>query len=620
MTRLKDFWKNICNNKLMIVMVLCAALALTACDGVDFSSDEEEKEYKEVSHLYFPMNNIRSLNPSISKDEDTYFISRLVYDGLFRIDGQMIPRKDLASGYHFKKDTNMLDISLKNARFHDGKKLKADDVKFSIEAYKSAGDNCRYKSLVDCIEGCDVKSSKKLTIRFKDKGKKSLAMLTFPVLPAHKYDSVYSLKEKVSGFTPVGTGQYKFKSFKDKISLDLKANKNYHGEPAENSITFFVTKNSSSAYQLVEAGSLSALVTRASDREARVGQKEQKIIDFLGNEAEFIGFNFNKEVTLNKDLRKAIALSINNRTLIEDAYDNSGVTNDTFYYQGYLGTKVVRDKYPRSRKKALAKFALAGYKMSDSDGMLKNSQGTSINLNILVNADDKPRKQLAELIKEQLKDVGVNSYITAQNKNTYLESLKNGSFDIFVGGLRYDEVMDLAPFLRGEKQEEQQGQQQSSQGSTGNSQNGSYYGQQDSIADEDEDLDEEGAENDSNDSQQNESVQKQQEDENKKFLSKKMDNKNYVRYYNSKVNDALSVLSSGAGFKKKKKAFNTLRAEIADDLPYYCLLQRTYGAVQSSVLEGDMAPVFDNYYANIGQLKCKYEIVPKEKKEEQEQN
>jgi hypothetical protein len=38
------------------------------------------------------------------------------------------------------------------------------------------------------------------------------------------------------------------------------------------------------------------------------------------------------------------------------------------------------------------------------------------------------------------------------------------------------------------------------------------------------------------------------------------------------------------------------------------------------VLEGDMAPVFDNYYANIGQLKCKYEIVPKEKKEEQEQN
>lgn len=618
MSKLKDFWKNIFNNKLMIIMVLCAALCLSACDGVDFSSDEEEKEYKEISHLYFPVNNIRTLNPSVSKDEDTYFISRLLYDGLFRIDGQMIPRRNLAASYHFIKDTNELDISLKSAKFHDGKELKADDVKFSIDAYKAAGDKCRYKSLIDCIEGCDVKSSKDLKIRFKDKGKKSLAMLTFPILPAHKYDSVYSLNNKEGGFEPVGTGQYKFSSFKDKISLELKPNKKYHGVTAENSITFLVTKNSSSAYQLVEAGSLSALITRASDREARVGQKEQKIIDFLGNEAEFIGFNFNREVTLNKDVRKGIALSINTRTLIEDAYQNSGVQNDTFYYAGYLGTKVAGDKYPRSRRKALAKFALAGYTDSNSDGVLENSQGTPINLNILVNDDDKQRKHLAELIKEQLEDVGVNSYITAQNKVTYLESLKNGSFDIFVGGLEYDEVMDLSPFLKGEGEVEQQ-DQQSSQESNTNSQNGSYYGQQDSIADEDEDLDEEGAEEETDNAQVNESVQKQQVDENKKYLSKKMDNSNYVRYYNSKVNDSLDVLTTGVGLKKKKEAFNTLRTEIADDLPYYCLLQRTYGAVQSPVLEGKMAPVFDNYYYDIGQLKCKYEISPKEENKEEEQ-
>jgi hypothetical protein len=62
-----------------------------------------------------------------------------------------------------------------------------------------------------------------------------------------------------------------------------------------------------------------------------------------------------------------------------------------------------------------------------------------------------------------------------------------------------------------------------------------------------------------------------------------------------------------------KKALNKAKKILNKDLPYYCLLYRTYGAVQSPSLEGRMSPLFDNYYNGIGSLKCRFERPVKDK-------
>ena len=137
---------------LTFLLVVCMSVCFAACGDDDTSSStsdgKDKVEYTEVSHLDFPINNIRTLNPSISKDEDTYFISRLIYDGLFRIDKNMTPQPDLAKSYKFNKDSGTVTIDLIDTEFHDGKALTANDVKFTIEAYKAAGSECRYSHLM----------------------------------------------------------------------------------------------------------------------------------------------------------------------------------------------------------------------------------------------------------------------------------------------------------------------------------------------------------------------------------------------------------------------------------------------------------------------------------------
>ena len=104
----------------------------------------------------------------------------------------------------------------------------------------------------------------------------------------------------------------------------------------------------------------------------------------------------------------------------------------------------------------------------------------------------------------------------------------------------------------------------------------------------------------------------------KTMLSKKMNNLNYVRYYNEKTNELLDQLKSGKSIESLQKTYLKLKKQLNSDLPYYCLLQRTYGAVTSPTLEGDMDPVFDNYYNGIGSMQVKYEVAPKDDEEEGE--
>ena len=586
--------------KLIITLTIavCAALCFSACDETNTENTESKEKvtYTEVAHLNFPINNIRTLNPATSVDEDTYFISRLIFDGLFELDNNMTPVPVLADRYKFRKKESSLTVSLIDAKFHDGKSLRAKDVKFTIDAYKAAGSSCRYKPLVDKISYCTVKGKKKIKIYFKSSTDMALSMLTFPIMPAHRYDSIYQVAQSKGGFKPVGTGKYKYKKFANKKSLELSPNKDYHGEVPENSLSFIVTKESSAAYQLVEASSLSALITTSPERGVKVGQKKQKVIDFPGNEVEFIGFNFDNDAMNKKAVRKAIAYAIDTDAIIEEDYVNSGISNDTVFYPGYMGTDRKKDQYAQDEDKAETRLRKAGYIDRNSDGVVESRTGVSLNLNILVCSDDKYRENAAETIKDQLEEVGISSFITSLPKKSYIDALKKGSFDIFVGGLKYDEVMDMRVLLKGEKQE-QKIPLSNYNTMSGNNKNN----QQSNVKDEDIDYDDEDGETTS--PQQNTTPQTTE----KKLLSKKMDNYNYARYYNPEVNKNLNKMMSGATVDDTAEAFNKVRITITDELPYYCLLQKTFGAVQAPAMEGEMTPVFDNYYNGIGKLKCRYE-------------
>jgi len=100
---------------------------------------ENEKNTVRSDEVFIPIEKIRTLNPIVTKDEDAYYVGKLIYEGLFGFDQNLTLTNVLAEGYSYDEGDNSVTIDLKHGiRWQDGKELTADDVKFTMDVITGA--------------------------------------------------------------------------------------------------------------------------------------------------------------------------------------------------------------------------------------------------------------------------------------------------------------------------------------------------------------------------------------------------------------------------------------------------------------------------------------------------
>jgi peptide/nickel transport system substrate-binding protein len=71
---------------------------------------------------------------------------------------------------------------------------------------------------------------------------------------------------------------------------------------------------------------------------------------------------------------------------------------------------------------------------------------------------------------------------------------------------------------------------------------------------------------------------------------------NLIGYSNPALDALLDKMESGVSQKDRLAAYTQVNTILSDDLPYYCLLYKTYGAIASPALKGEINPSFLNMY------------------------
>ncbi|MGI6204696.1 MAG: ABC transporter substrate-binding protein [Anaerovoracaceae bacterium] len=425
-------------------LIALTVVSLTAC-GSSSSSDTTYKTRKEVQ---LPMYSVKTLNPAISTDEDTYHITRLIYSGLYTLDENLTPQTDLARRSVVNKSSKSITVKMNSAKFQDGHDVTATDVKFSVEAYQQQGEKCRYYYLVEPITSVKVVSDDTVRFYFDKKSQMQFARLTFPILPSNEYDSVDDLLS-TKDFKPVGSGQYEYKSYDASNTLKLTPYSEYYGEKAVSDVTFNVMpdRDSDTAINLLESNTISYMVSKSDTRDSDIQKSSVKIIDFPSNQMEMIGFNCKKKhVTRKKNIRKGVAYAVDTSQIITDCYSNCAQKNDNLYFPGYLGVSSRKDAFPYNLNKAVRCFEDAGYADDDNDGTLTDVNGNQLELTILVNKDTS-RTEAVSIIQKSLESVGVSVTVESKSQKEYISALKKGNFDLYYGGYSIDEVCDMSPLL-----------------------------------------------------------------------------------------------------------------------------------------------------------------------------
>lgn len=130
------------------------------------------------------------------------------------------------------------------------------------------------------------------------------------------------------------------------------------------------------------------------------------------------------------NVRKAIASAIDTKEIIESAYYKNGISNETIYYPDFLGVSTTKTHYTFDIVKAKELLQAAGYYDRDGDGLAENLSNQSIVINILVNSEDQSRMAAAQIMKEGLDQLPIQTNIVSKDWSSYNADLASGNFDL----------------------------------------------------------------------------------------------------------------------------------------------------------------------------------------------
>ncbi|MBK5246426.1 MAG: hypothetical protein JJE49_04045 [Peptostreptococcaceae bacterium] len=434
---------------LISLLVLSAGGCSKATNFFDYQK-EPEAIYKTANKAYLSMGRVKTLNPVISKDKDVYYIDKLIYNSLFKLDESLLVQNDLAESYKFNKDKRSVTIIIKKEiKWSNGESLTANDVKFSIDSYKKAfySKSGIYSSQLNNIRSVSVNGDS-VSINYINSDDMSLENLIFPIIPKNEFKNINETLIQNEKFLPIGSGPYSVESYNPYSELVLKANEFYSGSKPENTLIFKVVPNDEETIHLIEPNLITIAYSEKITRNVDFANLNTNITSYLSNEVDWLGFNMNKAPLSDKKIRQVIAMSIDTKSILESAYYGNGVLSDSIYYPGYLGVKNTGSIYKFDEAEATLLLEKAGYNDLNNDGILENINGNKFIIDLLINNNDESRIAAANAIKKNLAEVKIEANIVAVNFENYNKSILNGEFDIYIGGGKMAENYDLKSLLK----------------------------------------------------------------------------------------------------------------------------------------------------------------------------
>lgn len=455
--------------KKIILITLTLSFLLVGCntgtvDEVDNGEDELNYLITEAGKVVLPLTKYNTLNPIINDNESYFYFSKLIFEGLFDFDKDLQPIPELAEDYSIDEEGNVSIKLREDVVWHDGVNFTSNDVKFTIDALKYGGDTI-YSGLINSsknynnITGINIIDEYNLEISFERISPNILGLLTFPIVPEHRFENArLALGED---YVPVGTGPFRYDSSNRAKNINLVANENYRfDKPRIENIVGKVLEDEDLFITSFEAGQIDITTNSKVDWDKYKQNDSINVIEFISSDYEFLGFNFNNKIFSSdkgQAIRKAINYGIDRQNIIKNIYLGHGSQIDIPIHPNSWILADGINKYGYNLDTSKSYLNDAGFKDSDGDGILEDENGNELKFRYLTNPSNIYRRRTAELIKKDLKEIGIeiifdynisssednSSEIQDLEWTAINEKIERADFDIVQLGLNMPVIPDV---------------------------------------------------------------------------------------------------------------------------------------------------------------------------------
>ncbi len=244
---------------------------------------------------------------------------------------------------------------------------------------------------------------------------------------------VYNLQLPIT-FSTTNTGLYNVNTSRGASDKVTYIKKDYLNVEIPNTIDVMTAKDDDEAIELFKSGNIDMFFTDSYDIGEKLGKVDMDIRSYSNGKCLFLFGNSKSEYFSKKEIRKAIAYSIDREKIRKDIYLNSGTIIDI--PELYSEVKFKYDIYGAQNL-----LLSAGYTLSNSVFV---KDGKSINLTMLVNKNDETKVRVATYIKEDLENIGIKVNIKTLSSSDISKQIKLGEFDLVLADVNLNENPDIS--------------------------------------------------------------------------------------------------------------------------------------------------------------------------------
>lgn len=370
------------------------------------------------------------LNPVLASDTASTDVTGLIFNSLLRYDKDLNLEGEVAESWKISADGKIITFTLKKGvKWHDGRLLTAHDVDFTLRTFLDPKVKTAYRSNYADVVKTKVVDDNTFKVWYRKPFAPALEKMGgMPILPKHLLKGRDINKTDDFNFRPVGSGPYKFSSWKRAESVLLQANPEYfEGRPYLNRVVYRVIPDMSVQFLELQNGGLDmmGLTPHQYNGEANTREFNYKFNKFkyTSNQYTYLGFNLKKKMFQNKHFREAIDIAINKEALVQSVLEGLGaVATGPYTPRSWAYNPEVKAR-TFDQLRAREMFVAAGYRYAKNGKLLKD--GKSVEFTLLTNQGNRNREQTAIIIQSQLKEVGIKVNIRIIAWSTFLSEFVN---------------------------------------------------------------------------------------------------------------------------------------------------------------------------------------------------
>jgi peptide/nickel transport system substrate-binding protein len=357
-------------------------------------------------------------------------------------------RPRLATAWRWASDSLSIAFTLDSAaRWHDGAPVRAEDVRYTFRVFTNDSVGATNQSLLGNIDSVSVRDSLTAVFWFKRRMPQQFYDATYPmqILPSHLLDTIPMGRVSQSAFAknPVGTGRFRFVRWEPHQRIEVIADTaNSRGRAKLDRVIWSITTDAGSATVKLFAGEADVYEAIRRDDLGEVARTPTlKLVDNRALTYGFLGFNLRDAKDAKRPhpifgdslVRRALHMAVDRERIVRNVYDSLGLVALGPAPRALIADTTAFKQLPYDVAAARALLDSAGWRDSNADGV-RDRNGVPLAFEILVVSSSKARQDLATLLQEQFRAMGVKVTLQLLEGPAMGERVDSQHFDAFMGG------------------------------------------------------------------------------------------------------------------------------------------------------------------------------------------